>query len=103
MVLEHPLNISANFHLLLGVTEQVSHHAYMAGMRQLNQHDQIGTSILKGGMHLVPDPLPAIDAAARYDLCPSRFETQAAVADPLGTELPGTAESAALNAQHAFT
>src|SRR5262245_52916799 len=49
-----------------------------------------------GGM---PDTLPAIDAAARFDLRPFRIKRVAAMTEPFGAELPGATTGAALHQQ----
>ncbi len=86
MVLEHALDGVADYDGLHGITQQVAYHANAAGMRQFDEHGEVGPVLLEGRMRRVPDAFPTEDAATSLDLCPFRIKCMAAVAEPFGTE-----------------
>src|SRR5579859_912798 len=99
VVLEHGLDRAADLDLLHRVAEQVADHAHVVRVRQLDQHDEIGAGFSEGGVHRVPDALPAEDAATPRDALPAQIEGAAAVADELRSPLEAVAGVAALHQQ----
>ena len=101
-MLEHPVDIGADRNRLCGIAEQIADHAHAAGMRQLDEHGDVGTVPLQCGVRWMPRPLPTEDPAMRLDLGPFRIEGVAMMADPFRTELPGVAMAAALHQKPAL-
>ena len=67
MRLEHRLDFGADRHLLPGIAQKVAEHAHAAGVRQFDQHDDVGPVALERRVHRMPGPFPAVDAAATGD------------------------------------
>src|SRR5882672_3668427 len=97
--LEHRLHRRADRDLLRRVSCQVPDHAHVAGLGQLDQHDDVRSVVPQRRMHRVPGALPRIDAAAWRHRHPLEIEGEAAVADPLRSPLKSAAGAAALHAQ----
>src|SRR6516164_1269010 len=103
MMLEHAFDLSPDCDGLHRIAEQVADHANAAGMRQLDQHGEIGAMLLEGCMGRMPDALPAEDAPMGFDLGPFGVKRVAFVAEPLRAELPSLAVGAALHPKPVFT
>ena len=84
---------------LLRVAEQVADHADAVGLRQLDQHDDVGALLGQRRVHRVPDALVAVDHALGRRLLVAQVEGVAVVAEPLGSPLPAVARVAALQQQ----
>ena len=82
-----------------GIAQKVAEHADVAGIGQLDQHDDVRTVALQRRMHRMPRPLPAVDAALARHLVPIHVEGQALVADPFRPPLERAAFPAALDHQ----
>ena len=94
--LEHGLDRRVDLDRLRRIAKKVTDHPHVAGVRQLDQHDDVGAVPAQGGMDGMPRPLPRIDLAARLDRRPFQVEGQAAMTDPLRAPLPPAACAATL-------
>jgi hypothetical protein len=74
MMLEHAFDICSDHYFLHRITQQVSHHADAAGMRQFDKYGDVRTMILECRVRGMPSALPAEDSAPRFDLGPFRIE-----------------------------
>src|SRR5947199_4663911 len=97
MRLEHRLHGRADRDRSSRIAEQVADHPDPAGVRQLDQDDDVRPSILERGMHRMPRALPAVDRAAPVDRLPSEIEGEAPVTDPLRPPLPRATRATALH------
>jgi len=103
MMLELPNHLRANEDVLQRIAQQVADKAYVACMRQLYKHGNIGTMIFQRLMGRMPDALPTVYPSRRLDIFPCRIEFMALMAQPFRTELPGPAMDAPLYSQPAVT
>src|ERR1700679_1922086 len=98
-MLEHSFDRAADRHVLLGITQQITHHSYIAGTRQFHQRGDIRAVPVQRRMHRMPDALIAVDQASTLDFTPIEIEAVATMADPLGAPLPVVASAAELDEQ----
>src|SRR5207253_8861562 len=97
VIFEHAAHSCADFRL--AAADQVTDHADIAGVRELDEHDDVWRRVGERAVDRVPDALPAVDAAGRLDRGPLRGERPASVADPLRSPAPDAAVGAALHAE----
>jgi hypothetical protein len=97
MMLEHAFDFCPDHNFLHRITQQVSYHAYAAGMWQFDKYGDVRTVILERRVRRMPSALPAEDLAPRFDLSPFRIEGVTAVAQPFRAKLPRLAMAAALH------
>ncbi len=67
MVLKHGTHLSADFHRLLRVAEEIANQAHPRGVIEFHQHDQIGPLVPQCRMHRVPNPLVTVDQTVPGD------------------------------------
>jgi hypothetical protein len=96
MMLEHAFNVGSDNNFLPRIAQQIAHHAYASGVRQLNKHSDVRTVISERRVRRMPDPLPTEDAAARLDFGPFGVKRVTAMTEPFRTELPCPAMAAPL-------
>jgi hypothetical protein len=97
MMLEHAFNLCSDYNFLHRIAQQVAHHAHASGMRQLDEHGKVGTTVHEGRVGRMPDALPTEDAAPWFDLSPIGIEGVTAVTQPFRPELPSPTMAAALH------
>ena len=97
MVFEDGLDFGADDHLLQRIAEEVADHADVAGVRQFDEHDDVGELLLQRRMDRVPGPLPAEDAGAAGDLHVAEVPRVTGVAEELRAPLEDVALVAALD------
>src|SRR5437879_4688047 len=102
MMLKDADDIVSNCHRLHRISQQISHHSHIPGMRKFYKNRQMGSVFPQRRMGWVPDALPTEDPAARFDFDPVGVEGMAAMAEPFGAELPSLAVTAALDHEPAF-
>lgn len=100
---EHTVDIGSNHDDLQRIAQQIAHHAYAAGLRNLDKYGEVGTMLPERRMRGMPDPFPAEDPAARLDFSPIWIKGVTAMTDPLGSKLPGTTMAASLHQKPALT
>jgi hypothetical protein len=71
MWFEHPLDRRADHDLLLRIAEQVTQHADVASVRQLDEYGDVGAVVPQRRMHRMPTARPGPDAAFAVHRDPS--------------------------------
>lgn len=94
---EDSRDLSADDESLPGIAQEVAHHPYAAGMRQLDEQCDIRAVLPQRRMRGMPHAFPTEDTTGRFDLSPREIKGVTMMAYPFRSELPGTAAVTALH------
>jgi hypothetical protein len=64
MIFPHYFDLIADFDVLLWISQEITNHANIPSIWQLDEGDKIRTFVSQRFMHGMPDPLKRIDLAA---------------------------------------
>src|SRR5712692_9975627 len=98
MVLEDGFDFRIEGRILRRIAHQITDHAYIPRVGQLDHRDDIGAGLLECGMNGIPAPDPAKETAAARNLMPSQMVRRMAfMANPFRPPLKRAASVASLD------